>query len=816
MAQCTRSAARICSEVLQGAGSPPGELHLAGGRRASWALQTALQPGGSNGLIGHTELGARLAPDMGVGGSGRCHGLPGPPPPKARQATPVSPRQEPSGAETRSPHHRPSHTACNPPPPPLRRHMRAPATPPVPPTAQQPAPPATPARSRAVPPPAALQGGVSSSAHCSRPSARPALPCPAPRPPAGGGGGRRGQDGSLRSRPPSRSSADTARDATARDSGTAWLRAPASSAAAAARRGHQRATREHRVTARPPQPPPGLRERRPRSRRPGSRSLSQPLSHLLWARGQDKMRSALALSALLLLLPPLPSLSQSDVDPKTSVIPTSTSKPGSNAISRNPVTTSAPPAQQNPSTLAPSSGSSVTTPAPGVQKDVQGSNQNTPSTSAIVPTVLMKPGTTTSPEGNNTDPSGTQSNPSVTTNIMTTKGGSQTSPQTPPAITTVHMSPAVSSQNTIAGTQQVPLSPSAPNTPGSPPKGPSSVTASSRSPGMMTGHTTSQQTTDTLTTTPMVATGGKEHTCNEIPAVSGNSSSIPGASPSVTGASPSVTGASPLVPGTSRSDTPPPAVSSSGSTAVPPVRTTSSSTQLATTPFQGSNISFPTSALEKDRIKCEPPERLNEMMLILNVTKTNLCAESPPDDKLVTLLCRAAKANFNPSRDLCHIQLVPDLDTQKVAIKEITIQTKLLPKDLYESLRDKWDDLRELGVSNMQLGNQGPPEETEDRFSMPLIITIVCMASFLLLVAALYGCCHQRLSHRKDQQRLTEELQTVENGYHDNPTLEVMETSAEMQEKKVVNLNGELGDSWIVPLDNLMKDDLDEEEDTHL
>lgn len=66
------------------------------------------------------------------------------------------------------------------------------------------------------------------------------------------------------------------------------------------------------------------------------------------------------------------------------------------------------------------------------------------------------------------------------------------------------------------------------------------------------------------------------------------------------------------------------------------------------------------------------------------------------------------------------------------------------------------------------------------------------------------------------QQRLTEELQTVENGYHDNPTLEVMETSSEMQEKKVANLNGELGDSWIVPLDNLTKDDLEEEEDTHL
>ncbi|NWI89621.1 PODXL protein, partial [Pitta sordida] len=100
-----------------------------------------------------------------------------------------------------------------------------------------------------------------------------------------------------------------------------------------------------------------------------------------------------------------------------------------------------------------------------------------------------------------------------------------------------------------------------------------------------------------------------------------------------------------------------------------------------------------------------------------------------------------------------------------------------------------------------------------DEFSTPLIITIVTLAASLLLIAAIYGCCHQRFSQKKDQ-RLTEELQTMENGYHDNPTLEVMETSSEMQEKKV-NLNGELGDSWIVPLDTLMKEDL-EEEDTHL
>ncbi|NWZ89372.1 PODXL protein, partial [Nesospiza acunhae] len=122
--------------------------------------------------------------------------------------------------------------------------------------------------------------------------------------------------------------------------------------------------------------------------------------------------------------------------------------------------------------------------------------------------------------------------------------------------------------------------------------------------------------------------------------------------------------------------------------------------------------------------------------------------------------------------------------------------------------------LCQLGIVNITSDKMVEDMTIKDEFSTPLIITIITLAGSLLLVAAIYGC-HQRLSQKKDQQRLTEEMQTMENGYHDNPTLEVMETSSEMQEKKV-NLNGELGDSWIVPLDTLMKEDLEEEEDTHL
>ncbi|MBN3292091.1 PODXL protein, partial [Polypterus senegalus] len=96
-----------------------------------------------------------------------------------------------------------------------------------------------------------------------------------------------------------------------------------------------------------------------------------------------------------------------------------------------------------------------------------------------------------------------------------------------------------------------------------------------------------------------------------------------------------------------------------------------------------------------------------------------------------------------------------------------------------------------------------------------LIAILTSVGVLLLLLLGIISCtCYQRRNFGKKRHHLTEEMQTVENGYHDNPTLEVMEVQPEMQEKKA-NLNCEFNDSWIVPIDNFTKEDLDEE-DTHL
>ncbi|XP_075862732.1 podocalyxin [Microcebus murinus] len=545
------------------------------------------------------------------------------------------------------------------------------------------------------------------------------------------------------------------------------------------------------------------------------------------------MHSALALSALLLLLPPPPSLCQIAAMPSgnstTTTKPPAPSQQDAAVVTTSPAATAAAaqqsaaqpsssagttasPVKESTLTVAPSSAGTLPKQTPstaaadvnsaadvnagsptttaGGSAGVKDAGKGSGNTTLVPPTVSAKP-EATSPQDGTQSPTapGDQRSHGVPAGATTSKEESQAAPQPTDPVTTAQptrplpLPPAMptSSPKLTGSTSESPESSS---------EGQQHPTATSSSSGATAGPGLTVTPHGMPTTlSPTVTLQGTQQTSSQMPAVYTDSFSK--AAPQHTSLAPGME----TMPPTGKPTSPIPA--------------------LPTTAPHGPSTPSPTSAPGKSRIKCDPPEKPSENLLVLNLTGTSLCADSsPPDDKLVTLLCRAAKASFSPAHDECRVLLAPVPESDAVAVKEITIQTNLLPKDIYEQLKDKWDDLKEAGVSHMQLGDQGPPEEAEDRFSTPLIITIVCMASFLLLVAALYGCCHQRLSQRKDQQRLTEELQTVENGYHDNPTLEVMETSSEMQEKKV-NLNGELGDSWIVPLDNLTKEDL-EEEDTHL
>ncbi|XP_050180043.1 podocalyxin isoform X2 [Myiozetetes cayanensis] len=230
------------------------------------------------------------------------------------------------------------------------------------------------------------------------------------------------------------------------------------------------------------------------------------------------------------------------------------------------------------------------------------------------------------------------------------------------------------------------------------------------------------------------------------------------------------------------------------------------------------------------------PAEVQDNWVTMYLKEAKTCAEwrtASANISFFESLCSTGQHTFDASRESCTVTLLSPRPQSERWDVQVVLHLPLHPENILQELERK-DKLEALGIGIANTTNDKTEREAIiDEFSTPLIITIVTLAGSLLLVAAIYGCCHQRFSQKKDQHihpdlpgfddghvalifnRLTEELQTMENGYHDNPTLEVMETSSEMQEKKV-NLNGELGDSWIVPLDTLMKEDLEEEEDTHL
>ncbi|XP_065599853.1 podocalyxin isoform X2 [Cyrtonyx montezumae] len=265
----------------------------------------------------------------------------------------------------------------------------------------------------------------------------------------------------------------------------------------------------------------------------------------------------------------------------------------------------------------------------------------------------------------------------------------------------------------------------------------------------------------------------------------------------------------------------------SPTSAPPPAPTLGDQTESKRPDQPHMNVSLQNEVICKDQIR--------EMWPIINLKEAKTCDDwknASANESFFEFFCSGRRHAFDSKRDRCTVTLASS-NPHRWAVHAV-VHRLLDPETVFEELKEKTNELEKLGITNVTYLNQEMEEEIKDQFSTPLIITIVTLAGSLLLVAAIYGCCHQRFSQKKSQhihpdlpgfddgrailifnQRLTEELQTMENGYHDNPTLEVMETGSEMQEKKV-NLNGELGDSWIVPLDTIMKEDLEEEEDTHL
>lgn len=150
----------------------------------------------------------------------------------------------------------------------------------------------------------------------------------------------------------------------------------------------------------------------------------------------------------------------------------------------------------------------------------------------------------------------------------------------------------------------------------------------------------------------------------------------------------------------------------------------------------------------------------------------------------------------------------------------ITHEERVVPvKDVFTALGDIKRSLAEIGIesySSTVSCQSRPSPPRSDYGKLFIVLVIIGSICVMIIIAGLiYICWQRRLPKLKNM-----ELHFVENGCHDNPTLDVaMDGQSEMQEKKT-SLNGgtsHRADGWETLINKTSKDETDTmEEDTHL
>ncbi|XP_019392380.1 PREDICTED: podocalyxin-like protein 2 isoform X2 [Crocodylus porosus] len=145
-------------------------------------------------------------------------------------------------------------------------------------------------------------------------------------------------------------------------------------------------------------------------------------------------------------------------------------------------------------------------------------------------------------------------------------------------------------------------------------------------------------------------------------------------------------------------------------------------------------------------------------------------------------------------------------------------------KDVLTALGDVKRSLAEIGIQNYTTTTscQSRPSQPRSDYGKLFVVLVIIgsICAIIIILGLIYNCWQRRLPKMKNMSH-GEELRFVENGCHDNPTLDVASDSqSEMQEKKP-SLNGGSAingpDSWDVLISKQASEDTDVfEEDTHL
>uniref|UniRef100_A0A8B9ZFS4 Podocalyxin like 2 n=1 Tax=Anas platyrhynchos TaxID=8839 RepID=A0A8B9ZFS4_ANAPL len=214
--------------------------------------------------------------------------------------------------------------------------------------------------------------------------------------------------------------------------------------------------------------------------------------------------------------------------------------------------------------------------------------------------------------------------------------------------------------------------------------------------------------------------------------------------------------------------------------------------------------------------------------IILNMSDNIDCEEFRLErgPQLLALVEDAFSRQTDGLQDRWLISLSKPNENEKHLLMTLAGEQGVIPtKDVLMALGDVKRSLAEIGIQNYSTTTscQSHPNQTRSDYGKLFVVLVIIgsICAIIIVLGLIYNCWQRRLPKMKNMVSAGWELRFVENGCHDNPTLDVASDSqSEMQEKKPsVNggntINGP--DSWDVLINKQASEDVDVfEEDTHL
>ncbi|CAJ1050873.1 podocalyxin-like protein 2 [Xyrichtys novacula] len=243
-----------------------------------------------------------------------------------------------------------------------------------------------------------------------------------------------------------------------------------------------------------------------------------------------------------------------------------------------------------------------------------------------------------------------------------------------------------------------------------------------------------------------------------------------------------------------------------------------------TTPLPVTEMSLPVVCLDWS-------ELAGRGYVILNMTQNVNCEEFRVDQgvRLLRILERVFARRMNSPEGSWALYLSkPTHEHHQLLMNVASGQGVIETKVVLDMLGQIRKSLSKVGIQNYSAPGscQSRPRQTRSDYGKLFVVLVIIGSVCMVIITSgfIYICWQRRLPATKTNFR-AEELHFVENGCHDNPTLDVANDSQpEMQEKKP-SANGLAGggegggeDSkrWQVFVNQAATDDDEEEQDTHL